>query len=385
MENKSIEELLERRTAIASEVETEGADLDALEAEVRSINEELERRKAEELKKVELRKAIAEGEGDKIKEFKEEREKPMEIKEIRSSKEYLNAWVEGIKKDNYAECRRLLTENALEANIAEGDGIVPVPTYVEDRMNALFQNNDLLNKVRRSYYKGNLKVGFEVSSTGAVVHNEGAAGIDDEQLIIGTCLLLPVMLKKSIAVSDEVLDMRGDMFLDYLFDEFTNKIEALLVSGLIDAIISAPAASTTSAVGVPVVDASTITLDIVAQAMAQITANNANPMLIMNRGTYAEFRAAQLNANYAVDPFEGCDIFYSSVLPALSDASAGDTWLIVVDPTALQMNFPNGDDVKFTYDPYTLAKSDLVQITGRLYVALGLTAPGYTCKVAVEE
>ena len=42
------EALMERRTAIATELEADGADLEALEAEIRGINEELERRRAED-------------------------------------------------------------------------------------------------------------------------------------------------------------------------------------------------------------------------------------------------------------------------------------------------------------------------------------------------
>ena len=38
----SIEELSERRAAIAAEIDAPEADLDALEAEARSINEEIE-------------------------------------------------------------------------------------------------------------------------------------------------------------------------------------------------------------------------------------------------------------------------------------------------------------------------------------------------------
>ena len=59
----SIEELETRRSAIAEEVDTEGADLDALEEEVRGINAELESRKAEEAKKAEVRAAVAQGAG----------------------------------------------------------------------------------------------------------------------------------------------------------------------------------------------------------------------------------------------------------------------------------------------------------------------------------
>ena len=385
MENKTTEELLERRTAIASEIESEGADLDALEAETRAINIELESRMNAERARQEVRNAVANGDGETIKEFKEERENKMDIKELRSSKEYLNAWAEGIKSGRYDECRRLLTENALEANIAEGDGLVPVPTYVEGRIQGIFERNEILRRVRRTYFKGNLKVGFEVSSTGAAVHAEGAAAIDDEQLVIGTVSIIASMIKKTILVSDELIDMHGQEMLDYLFDEFENKIETYLASGVVSAIDAAPATSTTSAVGVPAIESDVITLDIVAQALALLTDTVENGCVVMNRGTYAAFRAAALNANYSVDPFEGLTVVFSSTLPSLADASAGDTWMIVGDMSAVTVNFPNGDQVKFIYDPYTNAPADLVRITGRLYAGIGVTAPGKLAKVAKED
>ena len=383
MENKTIEELMERRAQIAVECETDGADLNALEEEVRGINAELERRANIEKEKVEIREQVANGDGEKIKDFIEEREKTMTIKELRSSEEYLNSWVEGIKNDRYDECRKLLTENA--ADPALTDGVVPVPTYVEDRINAMWENNDLLNRIRRTFFRGNVKVGFEASSTGASSHVEGAAAIDDEQLLIGIVNLIPTMVKKTIRLSDELIDMRGEAFIDSLIDEFTNKIEAYLVGAICAKIESAPAISGTAAVGVPVIEADAITLGLIAQALGQLTADNANPVCVMNRATYAAFRAAALNANYSVDVFEGCPVVFTSALPSITDASAGDTYVIVGDMSAVQANFPNGDDVKFVYDPYTEANKDLVRITGRLYVAIGVTTPGMLCKIAKED
>ena len=58
------EALEERKAAIATELDNEGADLDALESEVRAINEELESRKAAEAKKNEVRSMVAAGEGE---------------------------------------------------------------------------------------------------------------------------------------------------------------------------------------------------------------------------------------------------------------------------------------------------------------------------------
>lgn len=394
MSEKTYEELIERRTVLAAAMDQEDADLDAIEKEMREINEEIEtrraaeeERKAVEMKREELRKLVANGAGETREEYeaKKEKKKMPDIKEIRSSKEYMNAWAEGIKTGRYDECRRLLTENALDLNVGEGDGVVPVPTYVEDRIQGIFERNELLRRVRRTFFRGNLKVGFEVSSSGAMVHNEGDAAIDDEQLIIGTVEIIASMIKKTILISDELIDMKGQEFLDYVFDEFENKIESTLAGIVINAIDAAPATSTTSDVGVPVVSVASLTLDVVAQALAQLTNTVTDPVIVMNRATYAAFRAEQLNANYAFDPFEGLPIIYSAELPALADAQAGDTWLIVGDLSAVTCNFPAGDQVKFIYDPYTNAPSDLVRITGRLYVGVELTTPGKLAKVALEE
>ena len=55
----TVEQLEERKSAIVAELDNEGADLDALEAEVRAIKEELETRAKEEAQKVEIRKTVA--------------------------------------------------------------------------------------------------------------------------------------------------------------------------------------------------------------------------------------------------------------------------------------------------------------------------------------
>ena len=374
MEQKTTEELLERRTQIASEIETEGADLDALEAEVRAINDELETRKKAEEQRRELRKAVADGDGKTIKTF--EKEKTMDIKEIRSSKEYMNAWAKGIMTGRYDECRTLLTENALDANIGEHDSTVPVPTYVEERIQGIFERNEILRRVRRTYFRGNLRVGFEVSSTGATIHAEGDEAIADEQLVIGVVEIISGMIKKTILVTDELVDIGGQALLDYLFDEFENKIESYLASGIVSTITAAPTSSDSSHVGVPQYPVSVITLDMVAQALALAENTLTNPCLVMNRGTYAAIRAAQLAANYAVDPFEGLPIVYNSTLPAFADASDTDVFMTVGDLDAVTVNFPAGDQVRFIYDPYTQAPADLVRITGKLYAGIGLTTPG---------
>ena len=60
----TVEELEARRVQIGVEVEQDGADLDALEAEIKGIKAELETRRANAAKQAEIRKTVAEGAGD---------------------------------------------------------------------------------------------------------------------------------------------------------------------------------------------------------------------------------------------------------------------------------------------------------------------------------
>ena len=110
MEIKSMttEELMERKAAIALEVDAEGADLDALEQEVRGINEELEARKAEAAKKEETRKAVAAGAGETITDMKKDEGKKMYGID---TKEYRDAFMANLVGQATPEQRAILADN----------------------------------------------------------------------------------------------------------------------------------------------------------------------------------------------------------------------------------------------------------------------------------
>ena len=90
----SIEQLEERKAAIAVEIDAPEADLDALETEARAIKEELEQRRADAAKREEIRSAVAAGEGETAKKFEPEERKTMTIEEVRNSKEYIDSFTE---------------------------------------------------------------------------------------------------------------------------------------------------------------------------------------------------------------------------------------------------------------------------------------------------
>lgn len=192
IKDMTVEELMERRTAIASEIDSPEADLDALEAEARSINEELETRKQAETKRNEIRNAVAHGEGEVTDKIETEERKEMTLDEVRASKEYVEAFANYIKTGRDDECRAVL----LSQNVAGGQ--VPVPTVIEGRIRTAWERNGLMDLVRKTYVRGNLKIGFELSATDAVVHTEGSAAPTDETLTFGVIEMKPESIKKWI-------------------------------------------------------------------------------------------------------------------------------------------------------------------------------------------
>ena len=373
----TIEMLTERKAQIAIECDAPEANLDALTEEVRAINEELERRKEAESKRVEIRNAVAAGAGtvtEKIKPVEREKERTMNNEEIRNSQAYIDAFAEYIQSENDAECRALLTENV--------SGTVPVPAFVEEVVRTAWDNEGITSRVRKAYVKGNLKIGFEISGDDAIEHTEGAAAIDPENLVLGIVTLQPVSIKKAVQLSDEVYDMRSEAFLRYIYEEITYRIAKKAADTLVAKIIACGTVSTTTCPGVPKVTAATAQLGTVAAAVAQLSDRANNPAIIMNKQTLATFKAAQYAASYPVDPFEGLDVVFNNSMKSFAAASTGDTYMIVGDlAEGALMNFPAGDGIEFKFDDLTLKKQDLIEVLGRQYVGMGVVAPNAFVKV----
>ena len=371
----TIEQLEERKTAIGAEIEAPEADLDALEAEIRAIKEELERRAAEEAKKAEIRSAVASGQGIVIEKPIEEERKAMTNSEIRNTPEYIEAYAKYIKTEDDTECRALLTEN--------GSGTLPVPELVYDVVKTAWAREGIMSRVRRSFVKGNLKVGFEISSTDATVHTEGQS-VNEETLVLGTVNLVPAAIKKWISVSDEALDINagGEAFLRYIYDELAYRIAKKAADELVAKIKACGTVSTTTCPGVPVITVATATLGTVAEAIGHLSDEATNPVIMMNKLTWSTFKGLQAAGNYGYDPFEGLPVAFNDTIAAYSAATTGVPYMIVgdLDQGALA-NFPAGDDIRFKFDEMTLATSDLVRVIGRQYVALGVVAPNAFVKV----
>lgn len=374
LKEMEMEQLLERKAAIPAELDAPEADLDALESEARAINEEIEARKQAEAQKAEIRAAVAAGAGEVTETIPEERkeEKMSEI-EIRNSAEYINAYAEYIKSGDDSECRALLSENATGGKVA-------VPDLVYDIVKTAWEKEGIMSRVRKSYLKGNLKVGFEISATGATKHNEGVA-VDEETLVLGIVELVPQSIKKWVSISDEALDLRGEAFLRYIYDEIAYQIAKKAADDLVAAIIACGTVSTTTCPSVPVLKEN-LGIGTIANALGKLSDEAANPVVMMNKATWSSFKAAQYAGSFSVDPFEGLPVVFNNTITAYSAATTGVTYAIVGDlGHGALANFPNGEEITFKYDDMTLATSDLVRVIGRQFIAEGVVAPDAFVKV----
>lgn len=370
-------EAIEARMAeIEAAITSEDSDLEALSAELDSIKE----RKAvlaEEQRKADIQSVIDEiGTTETDIKITEER-KMADIMEIRKSPEYMEAFANYIKTNDDSECRALLTEMV-------ATGVVPVPTFVEDEIRTAWATNKILARVKKAYIKGIVKIGFEISADGAVVHTEGAAAPTEEKIVLGIVELKPASIKKWITISDEVMDLKGEAFLRYIYDEISYQIAKKAEDQLIAAIEACGTVSTNTAttnVAVPAISSSA-TLSVVAEAIAALSDRAANPVIMMNKASYATFKALQYNANYPVDPFEGLDVLFNNTIKSYTAATTGETYMIVGDlGEGALANFPEGEGISLKFDDLSLAESDLVKIVGREYIALGVVAPEAFVKI----
>lgn len=368
LKEMTIEQLEERKAELVAEIDgcEEMEKLNELRTNIEAIKAEMESRAKIEAEKAEIRSAIANNEVPvvEVQTFTEERSEVKDMAEVRNSKEYVDAYANYIKTGNAEEVRSLLTTNV-------SGGTVAVPDFVYDEIKTAWDANDIMSLVRKIEVQGNMKVQFEISGSDAVIHTEGGDPVTEETLSLGIVTLVPASIKKWIGISDEALDMRGEAFLRYIYAELTKKIVDNLADTLITKIAALPA---TVPVTKDKVSAATIkvapAMGTVATAIANLSDEARNPVIVMNKLTYANFKMIQYANGYGADPFEGLRVVFSSVLAAYDSASEDDVYMIVGDfGQGALANFPNGDGVEIKVDDKTKMTEDIVRILGREYVA----------------
>lgn len=346
--------------------ESEAEVTDEMTEEMRSLQEH----KAE-LVALETRKAQAEeirtGKTDETVEVIEERKEVntmKKIEEYRNSKEYIDAFAEYVKTGKDEEVRALLTTNVGDA------GEVAIPDFVSDIIKTDWLESGILSRVAKISVGGNYKQQFELTAGDAVIHDEGSGAVSEEELTLGTVTLIPQSIKKWIGVSDEINDMKGEAFLNYVYKELAHKIRVKAESILIGKIAALNTSASETAVCAKKVKAGAA-LGTIATALGELNAEATNPIIVMNPSTKAAFKAAVYAGQLNADPFEGLQVVLTNALPAVGTATENQVYAIVGDFNyGALANFPKGEGVEIKYDDKTKMTEDIIRILGREFIAV---------------
>lgn len=210
----TVEELEARKAAIGAEIDNDGADLDALTEEVRAINEELEKRKAEATKRAEIRQAVAAGEGEVVKTFKAPEAREEKKMFGVDTKEYRDAWTKSI-------VRREMNEEERSA-LASAGAVIPTMT-VNAVWDKLVKPAELLGKVDVSQFASYVRFPKATSVAAATAQAVGGE-ISESSDVVGYVDLIPNEYVKLLTVGADIDHMAIDAIHDWIVDNLTKSI-----------------------------------------------------------------------------------------------------------------------------------------------------------------
>lgn len=349
----TVEELEARRVQIGEEVEKDGADLDALEAEIKGIKAELDARKENAAKQAEIRKAVADGEGVVVEEFeipKQEEERTMfKVDSI----EYRNAWVKKI-------IGRELNE---EERAALGAAAAVIPTMtVNDVWNKLINPAELLGKVDVSQFPTYVRFPKATTVNAATGHAVGGT-ITESSDVIGYVDLIPNEYTKLLTVGADIEHMAIPAIHDWIVNNLVDSIRADINSDIVvgtgtNQLKGILASVTASSTAIP----ATVTKASLLKIMGALGSNYQNGAIwIMTPTMFYEnvMGITQLNDYVVNDGFQFRLFGHDVVLMSELLVSSKET-ILYGDPKAYKANIFKAIEVK----PFETATTTNLQFRG---------------------
>lgn len=367
---------VETRDAILNEVEELEKEADAIDKEVeevRSIKDTF----AKQEERMGLFKNV---ETEKV----EERAKEVS-KDIYDTPEYREAWVNYIKTGDKTEVlKRMPSGQTQTGGMSTLKDNVPVPTIWQSYVETAWDKYGKFSRlVKKSYIAGYLSIPFEISATGAGIHEENSGALDEEKIALGLIELKPAMIKKWISLTDEVMAMTADDFMRYIADELVYRVILFLDESIIQSGTDTNGKGVVGIVGNPNVESvsGNLTFNIVNEAISNLVTFD-NLTLAINPQTFFKnfmgltdlqqrpiYQIATDNTGKPQYYINGIRCEFTQVLPPYDDADEEFPWAVVGDFSAYRLNLPEGEMVRTLFDPYTLATEDKARMIGRLYVA----------------
>lgn len=347
----SVEELMERRTAIAAELDAPDADLDSLEAEARAIKEELEERKTKEAQRAAIRNDVAAGSGTVTKTF-EEKNEVRDMFPI-DSVEYRDAWT----KSKIG--RELTTEE--RAALASAGAVIPTMT-INAVWDKLVQPAELLGKVDVTQFPTYVRFPKATTNNAATSQAIGTT-ITESSDVIGYVDLVPNEYVKLLTVGADIEHMAVSAVHDWIVENLVGQIRAKINSDIVvgtgtNSLKGLTASVTADSTAIP----ATVTKASLLKIMGTLGSNyQAGAIWIMTPAMFYEnvMGVTQLNDYIVNDGFSFRLFGHDVVLMSEALVSSKET-IFYGDPKAYKVNIFKALEVK----PFETATTTNIQFRG---------------------
>ena len=350
--NMSAEDLEARKAELLETIDADGADLDAIDTEARAIKAELERRKAEEAKRAEVRDAVAAGAGVTVetKEIKtEERKNMFGIDSI----EYRNAWTKNIIGRPVNEEER--------AALASAAAAIPTMT-VNAVWDKLVKSADLMGKVDVTQFPNYVRFPRATTNNAATAQAVGDT-ITESSDVIGYVDLIPNEYVKLLTVGADIDHMAVDAVHDWIVNNLVGQIsyainKDIVVGSGTNSLKGIATSVTANATALP----ATITKAALLKVMAALDSNyQTGAVWIMTPAMFYEgvMGVTALNDYVINDGFQ-FRLFGHDVILMSECAISGKETIFYGDPKAYKLNIFKAIEVK----PFESANSTNLQFRG---------------------
>lgn len=351
IKDMSVEELLERRTAIAAELDAPEADLDSLEAEARAIKDELEERKAKEKQRAAIRSDVAAGNGTVTKTF-EEKNEVRDMFPI-DSVEYRDAWT----KSKIG--RELTTEE--RAALTSAGAVIPTMT-INAVWDKLVKPAELLGKVDVTQFPTYVRFPKATTNNAATSQAIGTT-ITESSDVIGYVDLVPNEYVKLLTVGADIEHMAVSAVHDWIVENLVGQIRAKINSDIVvgtgtNSLKGLTASVTADSTAIP----ATVTKASLLKIMGTLGSNyQAGAIWIMTPAMFYEnvMGVTQLNDYIVNDGFSFRLFGHDVVLMSEALVSSKET-IFYGDPKAYKVNIFKALEVK----PFETATTTNIQFRG---------------------
>ncbi|WP_295618319.1 phage major capsid protein [uncultured Intestinimonas sp.] len=212
--NNRLEEIEARLAAIPAELEQEGADLNALEAEVKQLKEERKAITEAAEKRRQILSEIGAGGGRTVRTF--DKSEPQKRTFAPDSEEYRAAWLKNLQgKPLDAEERAAVTATAA------------IPTQTMDRIISTMDLTPMIAAVDVTYIPGNVSWPIEGTVNDAAWVEMAAAATDSADTLAAVSLGAYKLIK-TLEITADVQAMAIPAFESWLVSRLANKLSVTL-------------------------------------------------------------------------------------------------------------------------------------------------------------